>query len=148
MFGCVSLPYACACVCDEQECSVCQSCPQPCSVLSQLQASLSRGTSQTGHLTGAGVGNAVIPRESGGITAVLHTSASSPHAAFPGQQVLAAGTLNTAAPLSVASPHPKQCRDQRDAPSINSVKMSVWLCERTACWRRLVLHGGPIGHGE
>lgn len=45
---------------------------------------------RVGHLTEPSGGRGVIPPPRG-ITAVLHSSASSPHAAVLGQQVLAAG---------------------------------------------------------
>lgn len=54
----------------------------------------------------------------------------------------------TVTPLSMVSPHPKQCWYQCDSPNISSVEMEAWLCERTARRRLFVLQGGPIRHAE
>lgn len=96
--------------------------------------SISGGTSQTGRLMGLG-GTASFPRE---ITAALHTSASSPHSAFLGQEVI------------FTAPFIKL---ERPSPPNNDVGTSVtpawkWSSGRVNGQQAGDLQGGLIGHDE
>lgn len=114
-----------------QECTVYQSCPHPCTVLSQLQPirpSLSRGTSQLGGLTGPGGGKwRHAPK---GTAAVPHASAPLPQAVSPGQQVLAGAPTTPPHPQKTSlckrfHPHQKWCSYQCDSQGTSRVQKNV-----------------------
>ncbi len=115
--------------------------PQPCGVLSQLQAVPQQRHQSDGPSHGP-------PHSPRGITAALHTSASSPRTAFHRQQVLATGALIALKLLCQRFPLTQNSVDTSVTSNISSVEMVVWLCERTARRRLFVLQGGPIRHGE